>query len=224
MAAALFTERAPGLYPRCRRPHDGPLPLTAIIQMSEHIVCPHCLKINRVPKERPALGARCGSCGKPLFDQHPHEVDAHAFERHCDASDLPLLVDVWAPWCSPCRSMAPMFERRAGELEPRVRLVKLNSDTEPELSSSLGVRAISDSAAVSQRPRVCPNRWRHEYRGARNLDTPSVAEGSLVTNVLVRGDRDRRRAGLSVHSRCPDRLPRLSICSKEPEFAPHDVL
>jgi thioredoxin 2 len=106
------------------------------------IVCPHCLKTNRVPAEKPALAARCGSCGKSLFDQHPHEIDAHGFERHLAAGELPLLVDGWAPWCGPCPAMAPMFVRAASELEPRVRLLKLNSDKEPALSSSLGIRAI----------------------------------------------------------------------------------
>jgi len=88
------------------------------------------------------MAARCGSCGKPLFEQHPHEVDARAFERHLDSGDVPLLVDVWAPWCGPCLAMAPLFERAAKELEPRVRLLKLNSDKEPALSNSLRISAI----------------------------------------------------------------------------------
>jgi thioredoxin 2 len=106
------------------------------------VICPRCLKANRVPAEKPALAARCGSCGKSLFDKHPHEVDARGFERHVSTGELPLLVDVWAPWCGPCRTMAPMFEQAAGELERRVRLLKLNSDKEPALSSSLGIQAI----------------------------------------------------------------------------------
>ena len=106
------------------------------------IVCGHCGQINRLPADRPATAARCGSCHKPLFDGHPIEVDEQGFARHLAHSDLPVLVDVWAPWCGPCRAMAPMFERAAKELEPEVRLLKLNSDNAPQASSRLGITGI----------------------------------------------------------------------------------
>lgn len=109
---------------------------------SHQVVCGQCGKINRLPDERTATNARCGSCHQPIFSGHPVEVDEEAFGRHVANSDIPVLVDVWAPWCGPCRSMAPMFERAAQELEPRVRLLKLNSDNAPAVSSRLGISGI----------------------------------------------------------------------------------
>jgi thioredoxin 2 len=105
-------------------------------------VCGHCGQINRVSAERPATAAHCGSCHKPLFDGHPIEVDEQGFGRQIANSDIPVLVDVWAPWCGPCRAMAPMFERAAKELEPNVRLLKLNADTAPGVSSRLHITGI----------------------------------------------------------------------------------
>jgi thioredoxin 2 len=107
-----------------------------------HIVCGHCGQTNRVPANKPALESRCGSCHRPLFSGHPIEVDEAAFDRQIERSGIPLLIDVWAPWCGPCRSMAPMLERAALELEPRVRLLKLNADQAPQLAARLGVRGI----------------------------------------------------------------------------------
>lgn len=105
-------------------------------------VCPHCAAVNRLPDGRPATEGRCGQCKAPLFDGHPAEIGASAFERHLSRSSHPLLLDVWAPWCGPCRSMAPQFAAAARQLEPGIRLLKLNSDAEPELSARLGIRSI----------------------------------------------------------------------------------
>ena len=108
----------------------------------QQIVCGHCGKINRLPVERAADAARCGSCHQPIFTGHPVEVDEAGFGRHVSNSDIPVLIDVWAPWCGPCRAMAPMFERAAEALEPKVRLLKLNADTAPTVSSQLGISGI----------------------------------------------------------------------------------
>jgi thioredoxin 2 len=108
-----------------------------------HIVCPHCDAINRVPHERLRERGKCGSCHKPLFDGGPAALDSVTrFNKHANHSDIPLLVDFWAAWCGPCRAMAPIFEQAASQLEPDVRLVKVDSDAVPELLQRFSIQAI----------------------------------------------------------------------------------
>jgi thioredoxin 2 len=106
-----------------------------------HIVCPHCGAVNRVPAPRLAA-ARCGECHGALFDAHPAAVDEAGLDRHVRRNDIPVLVDVWAAWCGPCRMMGPQFERAAAVLEPKVRLLKLDADRAPDTCARLGVRGI----------------------------------------------------------------------------------
>jgi thioredoxin 2 len=106
------------------------------------VVCPQCGTLNRVPQARIAAGGRCGHCHAALFDGRPIALDSARFERFLANSDVPLLVDLWAPWCGPCRMMAPHFERAAAALEPRFKLVKVNIDEEPEVARRFGVHSI----------------------------------------------------------------------------------
>jgi thioredoxin 2 len=112
--------------------------------MSEslHIVCPHCETINRIPGTRLDEAPKCGQCHRPLFTAHPVELTSASFRRHIEHSDVPVVVDFWAPWCGPCQSMAPHYAEAARELEPKARLAKLNTDEAQDLAGEFGIRSI----------------------------------------------------------------------------------
>ncbi|MCD5970544.1 thioredoxin TrxC [Pseudomonas quasicaspiana] len=105
------------------------------------IPCPHCNGLNRIPNERLGDQPKCGRCKQQVLLSTPFNLTQGDYASQIKG-DLPLLVDVWAEWCGPCKSFAPIFEQAASELAGRCRLAKLDSEANPQLSGQLGIRSI----------------------------------------------------------------------------------
>jgi thioredoxin 2 len=107
-----------------------------------HIVCPHCHTTNRVRVSDLHNAPDCGQCHQALFHGHPLALDAASFDKHVGRSGVPVLVDFWAPWCGPCRMMAPAYEQAASLLEPQVRVAKLNTEDAQAVAARFNIRSI----------------------------------------------------------------------------------
>lgn len=122
----------------------GPRSLETAVPPSDAliVVCPHCHAPNRMPRERLADGATCGRCKSSLFVGEPVALDSASFDRHVGRSEIPVVVDFWAPWCAPCRAMAPAFAAAAAALEPHYRFAKIDTEEQHALAGRFGIRSI----------------------------------------------------------------------------------
>ena len=106
------------------------------------VVCPHCLSINNVPQKDSYKKANCGKCKKSLLDTKPIELNSSNFDEVVVNSDIPVIIDFWAPWCGPCKMMAPNFERAATNFPLKALFAKVNTENEQNLGARFNIRSI----------------------------------------------------------------------------------
>ncbi|HKX52981.1 MAG TPA: thioredoxin TrxC [Nitrosospira sp.] len=140
---------------------------------SLHLVCPHCHSINRVPTARIGEQPNCGQCHQPIFAGQPLDLTGATFTRYINRNDVPILVDFWAPWCGPCKMMAPAFKEAAALLEPHIRLAKVNTDVEQTLGAQYLIRSIPTLIL---------------FKGGRELARQA---GAMMTQDIVRWTRSQ---------------------------------
>jgi len=109
---------------------------------SVHIVCPHCNGTNRIPSDPIPEEAKCGRCKKSLLDTKPIELSSDNFSQHFEKNDIPLLIDFWAPWCGPCKTMGPNFEQASRNFKAKVRFAKVNTEDQQSLGGHFNIRSI----------------------------------------------------------------------------------
>ncbi len=106
------------------------------------VACPNCHKLNRIPKAKLGDNGNCGSCKLKLFTKKPIELTQADFSKHSVKSDIPIIIDFWAPWCGPCKMISPILEQAAISFEPKLKIGKVNTEIEQSLGSQFSIRSI----------------------------------------------------------------------------------